>query len=417
MDKEIKSAFDELQSTVLEFRRELDNLESKTDPIANEVIEKMNAAIGDLDAKHQEMAADREAERKLIEKLEARIARGGTEYSEREQKKNEHLELFNKWFRAGGPPVGPHAEALKAFEKKDVTGTVPASGGFAVPEAIGTQIGEFQKLYSPIRQVARVVMVGTSDYKELVDIGGEDTGWVGETAARTGTNTPSLRERAPTMGTLYSYPKATEESLDDIFFNVEQWLSTKVAKQMARTEGEAFVSGDGTNKPTGFLNGTHTAISDEGSPTRGAEALQYVNSGNASALTSDGIIDLVYSLNSYHRAVATFAMNSATTGAVRKLKDSQGQYQWAPGIAAGEPATLLGYPSLTVEGMPDVAASAYPIAFGDFEEGYLIVDRVGFRISVDNNLTQPGYVKWYLRKRVGGLLLNNNAIKLQRVSA
>lgn len=414
--QEIKQAFEELNKTVLEMRAEIDKAKGSSDPVALEKIEKLNAAIGELDAKHQELHKDMLAEKQLVEELEGRLSSNKSGFSEIDQKRNEHRELFVKWFRSRGPEFGTEAEQLKAFEKKDVTGTVPASGGFAVPEVIGSRIAEFQKLYSPIRQVARVVTTGTSDYKELVDIGGEDCGWIGETGTRTGTNTPSLRERAPTNGTLYAYPKATEESLDDIFFNVENWLSTKVAKQMARVEGEAFVLGDGTNKPTGFLNGTHTAISDEGSPTRGAEALQYVNSGAATALTGDGLIDLVYSLNSFHRAMGTFVMNSATTGAVRKLKDQQDQYLWAPGLQAGEPARLLGYPSLTVEGMPDIAASAYPIAFGDFEEGYLIADRVGLRISVDNNLTTPGYVKWYIRKRVGGILLNNNAIKLQRVS-
>jgi HK97 family phage major capsid protein len=299
--------------------------------------------------------------------------------------------------------------------RKDVTIGSPAGGGYAVPEVIAREIERIELLYSPVRRLVKVVQVGTSDYKELVNLRGAAAAGVGETDARGETATPTLREVNPTHGELYAYPKASEWSLDDTFFNIETWLSGEVAEAFAIAEAVAVIGGDGANKPTGMLNTTPVLIADDANPARAAAAYEYVPSdtGATPGVVADALIELVYKLNSAYRAMGTWTMNSLTTGSVRKLKDGDGNYIWAPGLSAGQPDRLLGYPVETWEQMPDVAANAFPIGFGDYKRGYLLVDRVGLRITRDN-ITQPGFVRFYMRRREGGHVLNNNAVKFLR---
>ncbi len=258
-------------------------------------------------------------------------------------------------------------------------------------------------------------IVGTSDYRELVNLRGAAAAWVGETDARGETATPTLREVTPTHGELYAYPKASEWSLDDTFFNIESWLSGEVAEAFAIAEANAVISGDGANKPTGMLNTTPVLTDDDADPLRAAAAYEYVPSdtGADPGILSDALIELVYLLNSAYRAMGAWTMNSLTTGSVRKLKDGDGNDIWAPGLSAGQPDRLLGYPVETWEQMPDIGANNFPVAFGDFKRGYVLVDRVGLRITRDN-ITQSGFVRFYMHRREGGHVLNNNAIKFIR---
>ena len=237
---------------------------------------------------------------------------------------------------------------------------------------------------------------------------------------RSETDTSLLREVTPTHGELYAYPQASEWSLDDVFFDVEAWLAEEVAMQFAQQEGTAVISGNGTNKPTGMINTTPVTTADFASPLRAAAAYQYIasdtdtlGSPQTPGITPDSLIDLVYTLNSAYRSNATFVMNSTTTGSVRKLKDTTNQYLWHPGLQAGQPNNLLGYNVETWEDMPDIGTNNFPVAFGDFRRGYVLVDRVGLRITRDN-VTTPGFVKFYIRRREGGIVTNNDAIKFLR---
>lgn len=322
-----------------------------------------------------------------------------------------------------------HAAQKEAIAQKAVTIGTDANGGYAVPEEISRTIHEKLLDISPMRQVARVVQASTSDYKELVDVLGDEYGWVGEGDTRSETGTPSLQEVAPTFGTIYAYPKASEESLNDIFFDVPAWLQRRSIRSFAKGEGIAFISGNGTKKPTGFLNGTPENTADDGvSPARPFGTLQYLPTGNATGFGSlstaspefypaDVFLDTVYALKAGYRNNAAWMMNKATLGVARKFKDSEGNYIWSPGMVAGQPSTINGYRVVEAEDMPDIGADAFPVAFGDFEEGYLIVDLQGLRITVDDNITTPGQVKFYMRKRVGGKLLNDDAIKVIKCAA
>ncbi len=357
-----------------------------------------------------------ELNRERLEELESRRSSPGKTVAD--QLRDEHKTHFIEWMRAKGqsPQHEVQLQAIqrKMMEQKDITIGVGAAGGFAVPEEISREIERQELLFSPVRRLIKVVRAGTSDYKELVNQRGATSGWVGETGARTATATPQLREAVPTFGELYAYPQVSEWSLDDIFFNVEAWLSEEVAAEFAIQEGDAVIRGDGSSKPTGMLNTTPVLTADHASPLRAAAAYQYIASaGSPVSIVSDSLIDVVYTLNSAYRAGAMWAMNSVTTGAVRKLKDSDGQYFWQPGLQMGQPDRLLGYGVETWEQMDDVGINNFPIAFGNFRRAYVLADRVGLRVTRDN-VTNVGFVRFYIRRREGGIVLNNDAIKWLR---
>jgi HK97 family phage major capsid protein len=305
---------------------------------------------------------------------------------------------------------------LKMREQKDVTIGSDAGGGYAVPEQISRDIGVLEKKYSPVRDLVRVVQIGTSDYKELLTIRGATSGWVGETGSRSATGTPTIRNIVPTQGELYAYPQASEWSLDDPFFSLESWLTENVAREFALQEGSAVLTGNGTTKPTGMLNTTPVTTADYASPLRAAAAYEYVASDltpGGSGVLADTLFDLVYKLNTSYRAAGVWIMNSTTLGAVRKLKDTTNQYLWQPGLVAGQPDRLLGYPISTWEQMSDIGANNFPVGFGDWREAYVLVDRVGLRVTRDQ-VTNPGYVRFYIRRRLGGIVRNNDAAKFLR---
>lgn len=321
-------------------------------------------------------------------------------------------------------------EKRKKMRKKDVSTTSSSTGGYAVPEVISRVVGEKLQDISDMRRIVRVESVGTSDYKEIVDVGGEGYGWVGETDVRAATDTAGLEECAPTMGFIYAYPKVTEESLDDIFFNVQNWIVRQAVRGFAKGEGVAFITGNGTKKPTGFLNATPSVLGDEessGSPLtpRPYGTVQYVPTGSASGFLNsptgsplsfggDVFIDIEQELKPGYRRNARYLMNKSTQKLVRKFKDSDGNYIWQRSMVLGTPNTINGYPVEEFEAMPSVGANAYPVALGDFEEGYLAVDRTMLRMTVDDNITLPGYVKFYIRRRLGGAVYNDDAIKVMK---
>jgi HK97 family phage major capsid protein len=310
--------------------------------------------------------------------------------------------------------VKANSDDLEQRAAQVITSTGSA-GGFALPEQIAQQIARLSVDISPIRQIARVVTVGTPDYKELFDTNGAGFEWVGENGTRSQTNTPNLAEVAPTFGMASARPRSTEEALDDLFFDVESWLIMSAAEAIAQGEGTAFVSGDGTNKPTGFLAGPTPVTTSDASRAFGT--LQYVASGQAAALPTSADIfhDMVYALRARYRANARWVTSKAVLASLRKYKDTTNQYLWQPSLQIGQPDTFLGFPITEAEDMPAVGANVFPVAFGDFNEGYLIADRVGMRMTRDE-ITLPGFVQFYIRKRVGGKIRNSQAIKLLKIA-
>jgi HK97 family phage major capsid protein len=357
-----------------------------------------------------------------LEEVELKAARpSGKEMADGEtQAQREYREAFVSWIRNPSDherqvKVSQAAKGLETRAAATVTSTGSA-GGFALPEQIERTIARLSRDISPIRQIATVRTVGTPDYKELFDINGATTEWVGESGTRSQTNTPDLAEVAPTFGTLSARPRASEESMDDLFFDVESWLQTSVAEGFAAAEGTAFVSGNGTNRPTGFLNGPTPLVTVDG--VRAFGTLQYIASGQAAAMptSADTFYDLIYALRSRYRPNARWVTSKALLSTLRKYKDTTNQYLWQPSLSIGQPDSFMGFAITEAEDMPAVGAGNFPIAFGDFREGYLIADRVGLRVTRDE-ITVPGFVQWYVRRRLGGRLRNTEAIKLLRISA
>jgi HK97 family phage major capsid protein len=300
-------------------------------------------------------------------------------------------------------------------EIKSFNAVNPGDGGYALPREIDAVIDATLKAVSPIRAVANVVRVGTAGYRKLVTQNGVISGWAAENAARPETGTPVFNEIVPSFGDLYANPAATQAMLDDAQFDVEAWLAGEIANEFAKAEGSAFVNGNGTNKPKGFLTYANAVTTDTARPFG---TLQYVASGAAGAFAAnpqDKLVDMVQTLRAPYRQGAVWVMNASTLANVRKFKDSTGAFIWQPGLTQGASALLLGYPVIESEDMPDIAGNSLSIAFGNFQAGYLIAERAETNIIRDPFTNKP-FVHFYATKRIGGAVSNSEAIKLLKFS-
>lgn len=326
----------------------------------------------------------------------------------------EHSKAFEEFLRA--PDDHEKAKAVLSIQKKQVATLTDGAGGYAVPEVLARRIEREVSEASDLTQIVDTVMTGSKDYKELVDVRGATYAWAGEGDTRTATDTPNLDEVVPTFGMLYAYPTATEESMDDIFFNVGNWLANSATEAFVEGIENAIIGGNGVKKPTGFMNGLKT---DEKDGNRAFGTLQYLATGTADGYGSDPadtMVNLIQELKKKYRRRARWLMTKRTVGDVMTFKDGDGNYLWKMGdIKSGQPDRLLGYGITESEEMPDKAADAFPIAFGDFKAGYMFNPLVGLRITRDE-ITQPGFIKWYIRRRVGGTLKMSEAIKLLRIA-
>lgn len=308
---------------------------------------------------------------------------------------------FDTFLRKGEEVMG--AEERKALS----VGSDPDGGYVVYPDMSGRIV---QKVFetSPMRAYASVQVISSDALEGLYDLNEASSGWVGETESRTETNTPQIGKWRIPVHELYAKPKATQKLLDDASINMEAWLAAKVAEKFARDESAAFVSGNGINKPRGFLTYA-SGTTNPGQIERFKTGVSSAFAANPGGL--DKVIDALYALKAPYRANATWFMSRAVTALARKLKDSDGQYQWQPSNQAGQPATLLGYPVAAFEDMETLAANSLSMAVADMREAYQIVDRIGIRTLRDPYSSKP-YVEFYTTKRVGGDVVNFEAIKL-----
>ena len=329
----------------------------------------------------------------------------------------------------GGEPSGSASapEAKAAFEGYVRTGrelgleikaglsSASNSGGYVVPPETERAIERRLMATSPMREIATVRTVASGVFRKPVSTAGIASGWVAETAARPETDPATLALMEFPAADLYANPAATQSLLDDALVDLDEWLASEVEDAFAAQETAAFVTGDGANRPKGFL--AYPIVADAG---HAWGDLGYVASGAAGAFAAsspaDRLIDLVYAPKAQFRPNGRFVMNRKTVSAVRKFKDADGNYIWSPATRPGETASLLGYPVTEIETMPDIAANSFAIAFGDFQRGYLIVDRAGVRVLRDPYSAKP-YVLFYTTKRVGGGIQNFDALKVMKFSA
>ena len=319
------------------------------------------------------------------------------------------LEVGNSSFQSDEYKEAFSAYVKRGEEKSLSIGSNP-DGGYLVPNETATEITRLLAAVSPIRSIAGVREISSSVYKKPVSISGPAVGWVGETAVRPETSAQTLAEVTYQTMELYAMPAATSAFLDDAVVDVGQWIAEEINTAFAEQETAAFVNGDGTNKPTGFLQATQVA-QDSWSWGNVGYVATGVSGDFPTSSESDALIDLVYALKSGYRQNATWVMNRKTQAAVRKIKDADGNYIWQPSIVAGGRAKLMGFDLVEAEDMPDIASDSTSIAFGDFNRGYLIVDRRGVNVLRDPYSNKP-YVQFYTTKRVGGGMHNYDAIKL-----
>jgi HK97 family phage major capsid protein len=316
------------------------------------------------------------------------------------------------------------AEGLDGLRAKgtDLQISTDAQGGYALPEELRQEIIRLEKEISPLRGVVAVTSASTTDVKQLVSVGDAASGWVGETASRGQTDSPELAQRTATFGEVFARPRIYQHMLEDAFFNVESWLTGEVARQFAEVEGQAFLNGDGSNKPVGILNGLTLGTSAAANDVSGT--YQVIDSGVDGDLgaTADATIDflrgVVLTLKTGYLNGAQFMMNRNTHDKLVQLRNSEGEYFLQRDITKGAAATLFGYEIVINEDMsniPTTTGAACPILFGNFPRAYQIIDRVGVSMLRDP-YTNMGSVMFYTRKRTGSMTLDASALKVISVA-
>lgn len=373
----------------------LSELERKgsADPLYLEHLSKINDAL--------------DQQKQRIDRVETAQARPGCEMSNlgyRGADQGEYKQAFCHYLRKGMD------HALEHLQTKSLSVGSDANGGYLVPNEMSNMIVQIVNESSPLRALASIETISSDALDIIEDVTDMDAAWADETTARdaaTGNSTIG-RNTIPTFE-MYAQPQATQKLIDDGSIDIEQWVAQKVGDKMARLEATAFVSGNGTSQPKGILS--YAAGTTFGSQ------IEQLLSGEDGAVTADSIVQLYYALKDEYARRATFLMHRTTAQAVRLLKESTtDQYLWQPGLAAGTPDTLLGVPVTLAADMPVIASDALSIAVADFKRAYLIVDRIGIRTLRDPFTAKP-FVKFYTTKRVGGEVVNTEAIKILKLAA
>lgn len=400
MSLEVTNKIEKLGNTFSEFvvknDQRLKEIEAKgrADPLLEEQVNKLSAAVGEMQAH--------------LDEVTKKAQRPGLAAPGDDSLKAEHRKMFSAYLRRGEKAAAGLADLQAKVSVGDDT-----EGGYAAPETLDTEIERYERDNSPMREVCRQMTLSNEEYRKLVSQGGAGSGWVGEEEARTETDTPTLAELRPYFGEIYAEPKTTQKALDDLAINVEAWLAEEVGIEFAEQENDAYTKGNGVKKPKGILS--HT-LSTDVDGTRAFDAIQKIVTGSSGNFVADKMLDVVHALKRGYRNGAIWMVSNLGLAEIRKLKDGDGNYLWRPGLEAGSPSTILGYGVVENDDMPDPAADANALIFGNFQRGYCIYDVQGVRVLRDNVTSKP-YVKLYTTKRVGGRLIQDRAFKVLTLSA
>ncbi|MFM8750808.1 phage major capsid protein [Rhabdaerophilum sp.] len=388
--------FDNLNRLVGEYRSENDDRRAAADPLQAEKLARMDRAI--------DLCMDR------IRTLETKGRRPALGFGEEgvSLAALEHKGAFESYLRSG------ETQALQRLEIKSTTSMTAPDGGYLLPMLTEESVLARIAGLSPIRSIASVQAVSGSGLRKAVTPTGAQSGWTGDAAPGNAVQASAFVALDFPTGELFTQPAATQAMLDDVAVDIDGWISSEIVRAFAAAETTAFVNGNGTNKPKGFL--TYPTLAQA---SWSWNNLGFVTTGAAGAFAasnpSDSLVDLAHALKAVYRQNGTFVMNRKTQGAIRKLKDTTGNFIWQPPSMAGARSTLLNFPVVEAEDMPDIAANSLSVAFGDFQRGYVVVDRIGIRTMRDPFSTKP-FVIFYTTKRVGGGVQDFDAIKLLRFS-
>ncbi len=394
---DVKEAVDTLASTFEEFKAANNQaLQEMADKGAVDAV--TEAKVARLDEEIERLRDNLEHTRASLNRplgdAKSEVAAGGP-------LAGEYKAAFGKYLRRGDET------GVSAMEIKALSVDSDAEGGYLVTPQMSASIVEKVFETSPLRGVAAIETISSDSLEMLVDKDEAAAGWVAEAEARPETDAPDLAKVVIPVHEIYAEPRATQKLVDDASIDLEAWLAGKVAEKFTRMEATAFINGSGVGQPRGIL--TYAAGTSWGQ-------IEQVNSGSSGAVAADGLIDLQHSLKEAHGGGAVWLVNRLTLRDIRKLKDTNNQYLWEPGLKIDGQDTLLGRPILTATDMPVAAANSLSVAYGDFAAGYQIVDRIGVRVLRDPFTAKP-FVKFYTTKRVGGDVVNFDAIKLQKLAA
>jgi HK97 family phage major capsid protein len=400
---ELKETIESIGRAFEQFKAENDarlkEIEKKgsADPLLAEKVEKINADLTALGAM-----------KKQLEAIETAVARG--QYPGGGTAKDKEVIARAKAFTH---LMRGNIDSVKDMEIQASASTLSdPDGGFTVPEEVDTAIDRVQGTMSAMRRLATVRAISTDTYKKLVNQGGATSGWVAEKGTRAETSTPTLKEIAINTKELYAMPAATQILLDDSRVDIGAWLAEEVGIEFNEEEGDAFISGNGVEKPKGIA-----AYSMIPNANYAWGKVGYIAGGHANLLNNaDKLIDLQHALKTSYRNGAAWLMNDATCGVIRKFKDGEGNYLWRPGLVEDKPDTLLGKPVEYDDNLDDIGAGKYPIFYANFKRAYLIIDRLGTRVLRDPYTSKP-YVLFYTTKRVGGGIVMYEAIKALKIAA
>ena len=402
MPNEIKELQDGIQSTIADYKTELDGVKKNREADA-QAIEKMAA---DLIAKNDALTS---AENEIAQ-IKTAMSRptDTTQGNSEEVEQKATFDTFLRDVKSGKVEM----DVVKAMS----TDVSPDGGYLVRPQLIDRVMSRVFET-SPMRQISTVQQISTKAIEMLIDDQEAAAFWEGEGVSTTSdTKTPQLGVKSWIAHKIAAEPRVTTEMLEDSAIDVEAWLMRKVADKFARTENAAFVLGDGTNKPRGFL--TYDAWNAAGAYER--NAIEQINLGSSSDVTADGLIELQNSLKQAYQARANFALRRSSLSNIMKLKSTSNYhflgFQPSDRDTNTMRLTILNQPVTFMDDMPTIAGNALPIAYGDFGEGYLIVDRVGLSILRDP-FTSKGGIAYYTTKRVGGDVSNFESIKIGKIAS
>ena len=441
----IPKRLDEIEKSYAQLKKSIDEQDVK-DPVIQAKVDKLSS---DVSIRHEEMVKQFGENKKALDDrldlIEVTLKRkGGSLSPEMEQKEFEEVVSFKKSMIAVNSRkmtpeqirnIHPTQEDINAYReykaafldfvrtsgderqltpeaRKALSIGIDPDGGFTVTPYMSSRIIQRMWEMDPVRQLGAVESITTNSLEMMVDVDETGAGWETETKTGDETGTPDFKRKKIDVFTMYARPRSTQQLLDDSGINVESWLADKISNKFMRVEGAAFLTGDGIGKPRGML--TYTAGTGLGAS--GFGTIEQVPMLGAATLTADGLINLKYSLVEYYLNRATFLMNRLTMREALKLKDGEGDYLWKPGLQTDPMgATLLGLQVKLAPSMPTVAANALSVICADFMSAYQIVDRLGITVQRDPYTVKP-FVEFYTRKRVGGDVVNFEAIKIGKVS-
>lgn len=396
---EITERVNRLGSAWEEFKavndRRLSEVERKgqSDPLTDQQLRKISDALDNYKSR--------------LDTVETVINRPGVETKAMTYKADgpyasEYREAFCQYLRKGNDA------ALDAFQSKALSVDSDPDGGYLVTPTLSQTVIKTVYETSPLRQLAAVEVISSDALELLEDKDEAAAGWTSETASVSDTTTPQLGKKNIPVHELYAQPKATQKLVDDASIDIEQWLAGKVSEIFARKENTAFIGGSGVGQPRGILTYADGTAWGE---------IEQIASGTSATITADGLVNLYYALKEDHALRSTFLMNRASVQAVRLLKESTtDQYLWQPGLSAVAPDTLLGVPVMQAADVPTPAADSLSVILADFKAAYQVVDRTGIRILRDPFTDKP-FVKFYTTKRVGGDVVNFEAVKILKLAA